>query len=117
MTLRSKLWWIGGVVYMLINLGGAVYAYVFDEGLHGAVHVVLLVVGAILMWRLPRRGTVDGLSLAHPGQRDVRGAHLTDERLDMLQRSVDAVALEVERIGEAQRFREKLDAQRSEKPR
>ena len=59
----------------------------------------------------------DSVAFARSGQKDLRSAQLTDERLEKLQQSVDAVALEVERIGEAQRFREKLDAQRSEKPR
>ena len=117
MSLRSKLWWATGVIYMLINLAGVAYAVAFGEGSHAAVHVVLLVVGAVLMWRLPRRDRADGLTFARSGQKDVRSAQLADERLEMLQQSVDAVALEVERIGEAQRFREKLDAQRSEKPR
>ena len=43
-------------------------------------------------------------------------AQLPDSRLDYLQQSVDAVALEVERIGEAQRFNEKLRAQKGETP-
>jgi hypothetical protein len=116
MSLRLKLWWIGGVIYMLINLGGVAYAIAFGQGMHGAVHVVLLVVGAVLMWRLPRRDRSDALT-AQPAHNDVRGKHVTDERLELLQQSVDAVALEVERIGEAQRFREKLEAQRVEKPR
>ena len=37
-----------------------------------------------------------------------------DDRLDHLQQSVDAVAIEVERIGEAQRFSTKLHAERAE---
>jgi hypothetical protein len=32
---------------------------------------------------------------------------IADERIDYLQRSIDALALEVERIGEAQRFKDK----------
>lgn len=117
MSLRSKLWWIGGVIYMLINLAGAAYAAALGEGSHAAVHVILLVIGAVLMWRLPRRDRSDGLLAGHPAHHELRASHLTDERLDRLQQSVDAVALEVERIGEAQRFREKLDAERGEKPR
>jgi hypothetical protein len=37
-----------------------------------------------------------------------------DERLEHLQQSVDAIAVEVERIAEAQRFSAKLLAERSE---
>ena len=38
----------------------------------------------------------------------------SDERLEQLQQSVDAIAIEVERIAEAQRFTAKLLADRSE---
>ena len=39
---------------------------------------------------------------------------LGDARMEQLQQSVDAIAVEVERIGEAQRFNAKLAAQRGE---
>jgi len=39
---------------------------------------------------------------------------LQDDRLEHLQQSVDAIAVEVERIAEAQRFSAKLLAERSE---
>jgi len=41
---------------------------------------------------------------------------LYEERLDQLQNSVDAIAVEVERIAEAQRFSAKLLSERSETP-
>jgi uncharacterized protein YoxC len=40
-----------------------------------------------------------------------------EQRLDHLQQSVDAIAVEVERITEAQRFTAKLLAEREETPR
>ena len=45
-------------------------------------------------------------------QVEASDASLAAERLDHLQHSVDAVAIEVERIGEAQRFATKLAAER-----
>ena len=39
-----------------------------------------------------------------------------DDRLEQLQQSVDAIAVEVERIAEAQRFSAKLLAERHESP-
>jgi len=39
-----------------------------------------------------------------------------EQRFDQLQQSVDAFAVEVERIAEAQRFSAKLLAERSETP-
>ncbi len=50
-----------------------------------------------------------------------RGRHLpaapvvSDERFEQLQNSVDAIAVEVERIAEAQRFTAKLLSDRSER--
>lgn len=41
---------------------------------------------------------------------------LYEQRFDQLQQSVDAIAVEVERIAEAQRFSAKLLAERSETP-
>ena len=41
---------------------------------------------------------------------------LYEQRLDQLQQSVDAIAVEVERIAEAQRFSAKLLAERPETP-
>jgi len=104
MTRRSRLWWAAAVLFTLINLGGAVVAAVQGEGLHAVGHVVLLLVGAAWMWRLANR----------PGQQDVSSFEPSEQRLEQLQQSVDAVALEVERIGEAQRFIVKLAAERAE---
>lgn len=41
-------------------------------------------------------------------------SQLAEARLDQLQQSIDAIAVEVERIAEAQRFSAKLLAERSE---
>lgn len=43
-------------------------------------------------------------------------ARLDDGKLEQLQQSVDSIAIEVERIAEAQRFTAKLAAERSETP-
>ena len=43
-------------------------------------------------------------------------AHVDDERLEHLQQSVDAIAIEVERIAEAQRFSAKLLSERADFP-
>jgi hypothetical protein len=75
--------------------------------MHAFVHAVLLTValGAYLTWRM-----------VQPDQRGSVAPALGDSRLDYLQQSVDALALEVERIGEAQRFKEKLRAAQGETP-
>jgi hypothetical protein len=49
-----------------------------------------------------------------PLKRTPRMPQQSDERLEHLQQSVDAIAVEVERIAEAQRFSAKLLAERPE---
>ena len=102
MTRRSKLWLVAASLFTFINLVGAGMAVAGGERLHTAAHVVLLVLGAYLVWRLAPRPLSD-----------LPGAQRADERLEHLQQSVDAIALDVERIGEAQRFIAKLAAERA----
>lgn len=105
MTRRSMLWRVAAALFVIINVAGAGYAVAVGEPAHAVAHVVLLV-GAYLAWRLGswRR------------RQDPARAQLSDARIEYLQQSVDAVALEVERIGEAQRFNDKLRAERGETP-
>jgi hypothetical protein len=101
------LWRFGAPLYVFINLAGAAYAVAMDEPLHATGHVVLLLVGfaAYGIWR---RGP-------QAEQQDLPGAREAAASLDHLQQSVDAIALEVERIGEAQRFEAKLLNERIQK--
>jgi len=96
---------VGTALFVVINVGGAVFAAAQGEQLHAAVHVGLLLLGAAyLVWRPSSRSPREDLSLTPQA----------DDRLSYLQQSVDAIALEVERIGEAQRFSEKLRAHQGE---
>ena len=104
MTRRRKIWQVVAAIFTLVNLASVVYAAVLSEIAHAALHVALTVAGAYWMSRLIGRG----------GPKDVTGMPLSDDRIEQLQQSVDAAALEVERIGEAQRFHEKLHAEKSE---
>jgi hypothetical protein len=99
---RRWLWPIGAL-YFLINIGGAIIAAVDKEEMHMMVHFVLILLGAAIYagWWLGKR--------AKP--QNVPAAELPAERLQYLQQSVDAIALEVERVGEAQRFADKLRAE------
>lgn len=95
----SKRWLIVAGVYAFINVGGLVYAAMEGEGGHALVHVVLLVAGAVFMaWKL-RPGSARG---------QLSDDSLSGRQLDELQRSVDALAVSVERVGEAQRYTAKL---------
>jgi hypothetical protein len=105
MTQPSKLWRIAAALFVIINVAGAGYAIAMGERPHALTHVALLVVGFI------------GWQFA-PWKRRQTAAQeqLPDARLDYLQQSVDAVALEVERLGEAQRFADKLRAEQGQTP-
>lgn len=107
MTRRDKLWLAVAGVFTLVNLAGAAWAGAEGQALHATGHVVGTLLGAFWLWRIVARAT--------PDERDVDA--LTDERIEHLQQSVDAVALEVERVGEAQRFDAKLRAERVDEKR
>lgn len=105
MMKRSTKWWLGiWAVFGAVNVAGAVWAAALTEGIHAASHVVLAALSVYVVWRLARPS----------GEPQAVVAPLMDRRLDELQQSVDAVALEVERIGEAQRYHAKVAAERAE---
>lgn len=109
MTRRSKLWrWAAGLV-TFINVGGLAYAWAQDEEMHAMLHLflLLLALAGYVGWRLAWRGAP---------QDHLPRAELAEERIAYLQQSVDAMALELERVGEAQRFTDKLRVERGETP-
>jgi hypothetical protein len=104
MSRRIGLWQAIATLFTVVNLVGLGMAMAAQEQMHSGIHVLLSLVGGYAMWWL--------------GARNGRGAssrtELGDGRLEQLQQSVDAIALEVERIGEAQRFHSKLQAEQKE---
>ena len=103
MNRRSKLWLAVASLVNLVNAAGGGYALALGEEAHAGVHAVLLVLGTFWAWRVATRAPrEDAATLAAGG------------RLEQLQESGDAIAVEVERIGEAQRFTAKLEEQRAE---
>lgn len=101
---RIGIWKGAAVVFTVVNLVGLGMAMAAREQMHSGIHVALSVLGALAVWYL------SGQRRDHsPG-----GAALDDPRLEALQQSVDAIAVEVERIGEAQRFQTKLQAEQSD---
>ena len=106
MTRRTKLWLYGSLSFALLNAAGAVYAAARGgEVSHAGTHVVLFLLGLYVARRVAPRG----------GREETPGAPVFDERLDRLQQSLDAIAVEVERVGEGQRFVTKLGQQAAEK--
>ena len=124
MTRRAKLWRAGAVLFAIINLAGMGFALAMDEMMHAMAHAFLLFVGlgAYLLWKMvttwattPSGDQRSEASAVRSSSRDST-PQLGDQRIDYLQRSIDALALEVERIGEAQRFKDKLNPERAETP-
>jgi hypothetical protein len=115
MTRRAKLWRAGAVLFGIINIGGMGLALAMDEMMHAMSHVFLLFVGvgayllwkAVTTWATPESGGQQFEVSTLPSSGRESRPQLGDERIDYLQRSIDALALEVERIGEAQRFKDK----------
>lgn len=75
-----------------------------DDAERGAAlaAVILLPIAAIYMWRAFRRRRRGG------GRREVEMSAEQDSRFERLEQAVDAIALEIERVGEAQRYQAKL---------
>ena len=96
MTRRSTIWMGVAVVFCLVNLAGAVMAALAGERRHAATHAVLALVGAYYARRIWARRTPTLPVLAVPGE--------LDNRLTHLELSIEDVALQVERVGEGQRF-------------
>ena len=103
MKLSRRFWRGASAVFGIANLGGAAWAGAQLEPMHAAVHVSLAFVAGVLVWLL---------APASPKNDAPRGIG-ADEAVQYLQQSVDALALEVERIGETQRYQAKLDAEKA----
>ncbi|HJQ52771.1 MAG TPA: hypothetical protein VJ825_02900 [Gemmatimonadaceae bacterium] len=114
MNLRSRIWGIGAGVFGIVNLLGALLAMRMGERAHADVHLILFLLSALayLAWRAVNRGRRGQLAV-DAGEVDSASA---DPQIEYLQQSVDALALEVERLGEAQRARERLRAESPPSP-
>lgn len=98
-------WRVAAGIFTVINVAGAVYAFVQGEMMHGATHVALIL-GTVVAWQIfssPSRQENDDV------------VPQLDSQIEQLQHSVDAIALEVERIGEGQRFINKLQQEEAER--
>ena len=97
MAQRSRLWRAAGVAFIVINVAGGIYAAAVGEPMHAAVHAILLVIG-IAAYSAFRARQSDADTLPQE----------TVERIKHLEQSVDALAISVERVGEAQRYQAKI---------
>ena len=97
MPSRLRVWRAAAAAFIAINVAGGLYAAATGEPMHAAVHAVLLILGiaAYSSFRV-RRPDADALPTE------------TTERLKHLEQSLDALAIGVERVGEAQRYQTKI---------
>ena len=109
MIRRAKIWLAAAGLYGFINVAGLFYAWGMDEEMHAMLHLFLILVGVAgyVGWRLARRRAPED---------QLASAQLPAERIEYLQQSIDAMALELERVGEAQRFTDKLRVEQGETP-
>jgi hypothetical protein len=114
MSLKAKFWWTAAAASVIVNGGGAVYALRLGEWMHGGAHVAALAITILLIAVFRphgRRTTAESLGAADD---DLAPMSSGATRMEQLQQSVDAIAVEVERIGEAQRYNAKLQAKQGE---
>jgi hypothetical protein len=104
MKWHERIWPLIAGLFTVLNVGGVGYAIALREPSHAATHAAAVLFGGIVWWfvsRTPRAALSE--------------ASTTTQRLELLQQSVDAIALEVERISEAQRFSVRLQTERAER--
>jgi hypothetical protein len=77
--------------------------------------VAVIIIGMVASLSAITIWFVRGLQKKRPAP-ELPNAFQFEQRFDQLQQSVDAIAVEVERIAEAQRFSAKLLAERSATP-
>ena len=106
MSRRFGPWRLGAALYFFINGAGAIWAAANGEVMHTWAHVALLLIGAgvYAVWGLRPQ----------PQQEDLRAVAEASARVEHLEQSLNSIALNVERIGEAQRYERKILEERIE---
>ena len=102
MTRRSKIWLAAGGLWTAINVAGAGYAAMMGEPLHAAAHVLALLLGVVVVREFAPRSAATESHLSDSAESGIGPGPITD-RLTNLEQSLDAVAIEVDRIVEGQR--------------
>ena len=104
----SKFWRVAAVIFLIGNAAGAVYALAMGEQMHAEMHLALFG-AAFVGYAFSRAAQMRHLDPQKPDP------EIVDARVAELQRSVDAMALELERLGEAQRFQNRLKSEQEER--
>ena len=103
MTRRSKIWLTLAALFSAANFAGGLFAAVQGELLHAGVHAALMLIGLYPVWRLTSGSRERRIQLGDEELSSAPSRELAD-RLTRLEQAIDAVAIEVERVGEWQRF-------------
>jgi hypothetical protein len=103
----SRFWRIAAVIFLVGNAAGAVFALVQGEQMHAEMHLALFG-AAFVGYAFSRAAQIRHMEPPPAG--------IADPRIEELQRSIDAMALELERMGEKQRYAEKLQAESGKRP-
>jgi hypothetical protein len=98
---RARRWLAVAAIFTVGNLAGGVVAAAQGELVHASVHAGLMVLGAVFVWLLASRRGTSGLERAALVEAEL--SQLGD-RLTLIQQSIDSIGIEVERIGEGQRY-------------
>ena len=103
MSSKTRFWNAVLVFLSAANLVSVWFAARPGEPWHATIHAALALGFGLWAW--------DRMRLAQ--RREPRLTSLADERLERIERAIDSVALEVERIGEMERFASKILAARA----
>lgn len=98
---RSKRWLAAAAIFTVGNLAGGVVAAAQGELIHASVHAGLMLLGAVFVWLLASRRDTSSIERAASVAAELSRV---GDRLTQIQQSIDAIGIEVERIGEGQRF-------------
>ena len=103
MTRRDRTWLLVDVVFAGLNLAGAGFAASGGEGIHAGVHVALSLIGLYFGWRIVSRWEAS-LAVHQPTPAIPPDLSGLTAHLRRLEQSMEAMAIEIERIGEGQRY-------------
>ena len=101
MWFKHRAWIPVAWLLSLANLGAVWFAALPGEPWHASIHAALAVLLAVGAQRLMARRASLGAEAA-----------IGESREDRLEQAIDAIALELERVGEGQRFVAKVLAER-----
>lgn len=110
MKTRTKVWLTVAAAFTALNVAFVFIVGTHDGLLHPGAHALLALAGGYWVWRVARASTPSAAARAGRAapSAPLRGVA---EQLERIEQNVAVVAVEVERIGEGQRFMAQLVAE------